>query len=99
MINSLLNGLIEFFKGFLNLILGPIDNLIVQYLPDFSDMLDYVGNFFNIILGFIPWILSWLHIPAIVLGFVLSYWIAKLTLSFLIHEIKLVVAWWDRIVA
>lgn len=99
MINSFLSGLIEFFKGFLALLLSPIDSIITEYLPDFADMLSYVGDFFNTILGFIPWILSWLNIPVLVVGFVISYYIAKITISFLVHEIKIIVAWWDRIVA
>lgn len=99
MINSILNGLIEFFTTLLNILLLPLDTAIQTFLPDFSDVLSLFNDFVDQVLGFFPWILSWFNIPDLVLTLAVGWIIGKISISIAVYTIKLVVAWWDRLVA
>lgn len=94
MVNAFLNGVFNLVIGLVNVILLPLDTLIQTTIPGFSEVLNYVENLITMLLGFFPWILSWFNIPLVVLTWVASYYIAKFTLTLLIHPIKLALAWW-----
>lgn len=81
----------------MNTLLAPIDTLINTYLPSFSAVLQNFSSFINTILGFFPWILSWFHIPTLLLEFVVGYYIAKLTISVAVHELKIILAWYRKL--
>lgn len=94
MVNALLNGILNFVMGLVNVLLLPLDTLIQTTIPGFVDVLNYVEDLISMLLGFIPWILSWFNFPMVVITWVASYFIAKFTLTLLIHPIKLALAWW-----
>jgi len=94
MVNAILNGFFNLVIGLVSTILAPIDSLINSAIPQFGNVLTNFANFLTYILGFIPWGLSWFHIPATTLTFVIYYLIAKITTSATIHIIKLALAWW-----
>ena len=94
MINAIINGFFNIVIGLVTTLLTPIDNLINSVVPQFTDVLTLFANFLNYILGFIPWVLSWFHIPNFTLAFVIYYLIGKITISMTIHHIKLALAWW-----
>ena len=97
MINGILNGLFSFVFTIISVILAPIDAVISSAFPSFSDILTSFGAFITQILGVIPWVLSWFHIPAFLLAFISLYLIAKLTTSLAIHEVKLLLAWYRKL--
>lgn len=98
MINAILNGLLDFVISLISVLLAPIDLLITNNIPAFADILQSFGDFISTILGFIPWILSWFHIPGALIAFVCTYFIAKLTISIVVHEVKLTLAWYRKLV-
>ena len=97
MINAILNGLLDIVFSLLSILLAPIDALISSTLPSFSDLLTSFGSFVTQILGVIPWVLSWFNIPVALLAFISYYLIGKLTLSLAVHEVKLVLAWYRKL--
>lgn len=98
MINAILNGLLSFAINMINLLLTPIDSIISSSLPDFAEVLTSFNGFIDSIIGFFPWILSWFHIPIFLLTFVCSYLIAKLSISIVVHEGKILLAWYRKLV-
>lgn len=94
LINAIINGVLSFVSGLLSLVLLPIDTLISQYLPDFSEVLANFGLFIDEILGIIPWVLSWFNIPFALLQLVLGWAISKILLLLGTHIFKLTLAWW-----
>lgn len=94
MVNAILNGFFNVIIGLVSTLLAPIDSLINSAIPQFSSVLTSFANFLSYVLGFIPWGLSWFHIPTTTLTFVVYYLIAKITISATIHTIKIALAWW-----
>ena len=97
MINGILNGLLNFVIFIIGVLVSPIDSLINSTLPQFSDLLTNFGSLIDKLLEVIPWVLSWFHIPGYFIVFICSYLIAKLTMSVVVHEIKLILAWYRKI--
>lgn len=98
MINGILNGILNFVFGLISILLTPIDTLISSSFPSFTQILTDFGNFITQILGVIPWVLSWFNIPVALLAFVAYYAISKITVSIVVHEIKLILAWYRKLV-
>lgn len=98
MFNALLKGIFNMVIGLVQTLLSPIDLLLANTLPAFNQVLVGFGNFLTYILRFIPWVLSWFHIPTFLLTFLVYYIIAKITISQAIHLVKLALAWWRTLV-
>ena len=94
MVNAILRGIFNLVIGLVQNILRPIDLLLANSIPAISDLLTGFGNFLSYILGFIPWVLSWFHIPTFLLTFLVYYLIAKITVSQAVHVVKLAIAWY-----
>lgn len=97
MVNALLKGLLNFIISLISVVMAPLDTALNTLLPSFSDVLTLFGNFIDRILSIIPWALSWFHIPTALLSFVCLYLIAKITISVGVHEIKLALAWYRKL--
>lgn len=97
MINAILNGLFNFLTSIITVLLSPIDTFITNNLPDFSNVLASFSNFIDEVIGFFPWILSWFHIPGTLLIFVVGYYVFKLSSSAAISVLKLVLAWYRKL--
>lgn len=98
MINAILGGLIDLVMFLVNLLLAPIDMLINEYLPSVATGLQYINDFFDYILSFIPYILSWFNIPTLFIELVIAYYVFKLTVPFIVHTVKLALAWYEKII-
>lgn len=97
MINSILKGLLSFIISLISVVMAPLDSALNTLLPQFSDVLTMFGNFIDRILSIIPWALSWFNIPIALLSFVCAYLIAKITISSMVHEVKLALAWYRKL--
>lgn len=97
MINKLLQGMLNFIIGLVSILMAPLDTALNTLLPAFSDVLTMFGNFIDRVLSIIPWVLSWFNIPLPLLTFVCLYIIAKITISMGVHEIKLALAWYRKL--
>ena len=97
MINALLQGIIKLIISLVTVILSPIDNLIQSALPDLSNALTAVGNFFNLIGNGIGWVISLTGLSNETLSLIVMYFTFKLTAPMLFYMIKLALSWYDRL--
>lgn len=97
MINGILNGLLNFVISLVGVLLMPIDTVINSTLPQFSDLLTQFGSLIDKVLEVIPWVLSWFHIPGFFIIFICQYLIFKLTASVIVHEGKIILAWYRKL--
>lgn len=97
MINAILTGIIKLIVGLVSLILTPIDNLILSALPDLSNALTAVGNFFNLIGTSIGWVISVLGLSNETLSLIVLYFTFKLTAPMFFYMIKLALSWYNKL--
>lgn len=97
MINVILQGIISLIVGLVSLILTPIDNLILNALPDLSNALTAVGNFLNLITNGIGWVVSLTGLSNESLSLIVIYFTFKLTAPMLFYMIKLALSWYNRL--
>ena len=97
MISAILKGVISLIVGLVSLILSPIDNLILSALPDLSNALTAVGNFFNFINTGIGWVVSATGLSNETLSLIALYFTFKLTAPMLFYMIKLALAWYNKL--
>ena len=99
MINALLTGLTDFAINCINVLLSPIDNLITQYLPDLSNSLTSISGLFSMGLNKVGWFIDASFLESSTIGIICTIGIARLTISPIVSLIKVIVHWWDSIVA
>ena len=97
MINVILKGIISLIIGLVSLILTPIDNLILTALPNLSNALTAVGNFFNLISNGIGWAVSLTGLSNEALSLIVMYFTFKLTAPMLFYMIKLALSWYNKL--
>lgn len=97
MINKILMGIIKLIVSLVSLILTPIDNLIESALPDLSNALTAVGNFFNLIGNGIGWVVSLTGLSNETLSLIVMYFTFKLTAPMLFYMIKLALTWYNKL--
>lgn len=94
MINAILKGILTLLTNLLGIFLSPINNLINSYLPNVSNALTKVAQFFTMCTGKIGWVLDSLLIESETISLLVTILIIKLTLPYLISAIKSIVKWW-----
>ena len=97
MINALLQGVISLIIGLVNIILTPIDAIIVSALPDLSNAFTAIGSFLNVAGQSIGWVISLTGLSSSTISLVVTYYTFKLTAPFLFYMIKLALAWYNKI--
>lgn len=97
MINALLKGVIKLIISLVNVILTPIDAIIVSVLPDLSNAFTAIGSFLNIISSGIGWAVSLTGLSSATISTIVAYYSFKLTAPFLFYMIKLALAWYNKI--
>lgn len=94
MINAILKGILSLLTSLLSIFLSPINNLINTYLPNVSNALTKVAQFFTMCTGKIGWVLDSLLIDSETISLLVTILIMKLTLPYLISATKSIVKWW-----
>lgn len=97
MINTILTGIFSLIIGLVNTILLPIEAIISNYIPSLDSAFSMVAMLFENLVNFIPWVISWTGLNSTIIGLIVSYFTFKLTVPFLVHTIKLAIAWYDKL--
>lgn len=97
MINALLQGIITLIISLVNLILTPIDAIILSALPDLSGALTSIGAFLTIAGSSIGWVISLTGLSSETISLIVVYFTFKLTAPLLFYMIKLALAWYNKI--
>lgn len=99
MLQSLVNGLLDFFIAILKIILLPLNTFLIDVIPDFMNFTNVLNNFFNLInADFIPWFKDSLLLPQWFITFIVTYIIMKLLAPLAINGIKLIIRWWEALI-
>lgn len=97
MISKILSGILNLLISLVNLLLVQIDNIIASTLPELSEAIDFVGQFFSFLSNLLPWAISWFGLEPFVIELFVSYVTFILTVPLLIHTIKLAIKWYDKL--
>lgn len=97
MINKLLMGIIKLIVSLVSVLMTPIDSLIESLLPDLSNALTAIGNFFSLISQSIGWCISTLGLSNETLSLIVMYFTFKLTAPMMFYMIKLALSWYNRL--
>lgn len=97
MINSILTGIFKLIISLVTLILTPIDNIILSLLPDLSNALTSIDNFFNLVGQSIGWSISLLGLSTETISLVVLYFTFKLTAPIMFYMIKLALSWYNKL--
>lgn len=94
MINAILKGLFKIITKFISIMLIPINLLITNMLPGFSDMLTGVSNAFNSVTQYFGWIIDATCLESNVISFFILVLSFRVLFPFAVSAIKLVVKWY-----
>lgn len=95
MINSLINGIMDFIIYLIDIILIPLDLLIESLLPDISNVISYISSFFIYIGNLVPWVISYFGLNQEILSLIVLYFTFKLTAPITVRTIKMAVKWYN----
>lgn len=97
MINGIVDIILNFVVGIVNIILTPIDLLIQNFLPNISNIIGYINGLINVILTYVGWVVDSLCIPQPVIIILTDFLIFKLTFPYAIWFIKLAIKWYNNL--
>lgn len=97
MINAILTGIFNVVISLVSVILSPIDNLIVSYLPDLANGISAIGQLFATIGTSIGWAISLTGISTECISLIVTYYVFKLTVPMFFYLIKLALAWYNKL--
>lgn len=96
-VENLVNTILDFVIGMIDIILLPIDLLISSVLPSLSVAFSHISIFLNYILSSISWVLSCFGLSDFILSFIIAYYIFKLTYPLIVYTIKLAIKWYNAL--
>lgn len=102
MISTILSGIIKVAMYSLDFFLAPIYAAISNINLGGTTVDDLLNEFLTVMYNIsrvLPWLVDATGIPKPVIRVLLLVFLACLTLRLSVYVIKLIVKWWDRIVA
>lgn len=97
MIKAIINGIFTLIMSLVNLLLLPIDLLIEQFLPEVSEILTYIGTFFDLIGDLLPLVISYTGLNQLVLLSIYNISVFVLTVPLMVHAVKLALFWYNKL--
>lgn len=94
MISKILSGLLSFVIGLSSIITKPIDLLIESSMPDLSEILGTIVNFFDIVSSSIGWGMSLVAFPRDALVIISAFFVFKYAIVGVSSGVKKVVKLW-----
>lgn len=102
MISNILNGFLSLSMTVVNWFLTPIWNLISDIDlggTTFADMLSSVNLLFTNLSSTLSWVIDATGIPRVLFVLIFGIYLTCITLRISIYVVKMIVKWWDRIIA
>lgn len=101
MINTLFSGLLTVSMKVLDFFLQPISQLIHNSsLHDgFNNFTTNFATLMNTLKGVLPWVIDATGLPKPLFVTIFGVFLAGITLRISVLVLKIVVKWWDRIIA
>lgn len=102
MINTILNGFFSITMTVLNWFLDPIWNVIDNINiggTSIADLLNTINNLFDLLTNVMSWIVDATGLPRALFLLMFGIYLVCLTLRATIYIIKMLLRWWDKIIA
>ena len=96
MIKALLTGIINLLISLVNIVLLPIDTIINNNIPVLTDAFNSINLLFDYLITFVGWVVDATCLSPLAIEIIVSTMTAKLTIPFLVHTIKMVIKWYDK---
>lgn len=101
MVNTILNGFLTVSMKVLDFFLQPISTMISQSgLHDgFNTFVNNFMTLMNTLKGVLPWVIDATGLPKPLFTLIFAVVLASIGLRLSVLVLKVVVKWWDRIIA
>ena len=96
MFAKLINVIFKAITYVANLLMAPIDAIIVSNFPNVASALSSVTQFMTLPFQFMSWILALVHVPTTAITLIISYWIFKYAIVTSIATTKYVITLYQR---
>lgn len=83
--------------SFITSLMGPLSSTILSLVPDLTGFSTTVSAFFDWIVDFVNWALSWLPFTTGFYVFFSVYWVFRLTVPLITHTVKTIIKWWHML--
>lgn len=97
MINKILNGIFNLIIGLVNVLLTPINNLIVKFIPDLTDIFTTIYACFDLVFDGLGWFLDASMISSQTITLIISCLTIRFTLPLAIYTVKLALKWYSKL--
>lgn len=97
MINAIIKGIFNIVLSLVNLILTPINALILTFIPSLSNVFGIINNFFNTAFTYIGWVVDASFIESYTISLAIAYWTFKLTAPLAVNTMKLALKWYNSL--
>lgn len=96
---DLVNGLIGLFISIFNIILAPLNLIINTYVPDLTELVNNLGDYFNLINDdFIPWIKDLFMLPQWTYTLIVAFITFRVIAMIGTNAYKLILKYWETLV-
>lgn len=90
---EMFNFVIGFLVSILDIILYPINFLVVTYIPELNNALVTITDYFNYANTYMSWIFSAFAVPSFAVTLAASYYFFTWTIQFSAYSFKLLLKW------
>ena len=97
MIKKIINGIFKLVISLCNSLLTPIDTVISNLIPGYSEASNYLNSFLSFIKNFEVWVISYLGLSPLVLTTVKATVTFVLTITLTVHSIKQAITWYNAL--
>lgn len=97
MIKIILNGILSVVLYLVNLLLVPIDNLILQYLPGLSTAFNLINSFIDKLIEYVSFVISYTGLNSTVILIIIDIYVFVYTVPLIIHGTKLAIKWFKTL--
>lgn len=96
MIGKLLNAIFNLVITIVGIVLSPLELLIQNALPDLSNALNMVADFFDYVSGFSPLVISYTGLTTSTMAIIVGLILANMNIPIIVETIKLAIKWFDK---
>lgn len=97
MANAIIKALFKLLMKLVVIVLTPLDLLIKNLLPDLSNVLAKVNSFFDLLIDYASFGVSYLGLTTETLSIITLLLTLILTIPLAVHVIKLAIKWYNAL--
>ena len=97
MINKILTGIMKLIISLVSVVMGPIDALISQFLPDLGNAINSIGTFFELATNSLGFCVSLMGLSSTALSLIVLYFTFKLSAPIVVSACKTAIKWYNAL--